>query len=312
MNLSILELIDIVRTETENLDVTELVGIKDEEIIRYLNIAQRQLQSKIVGRSPKEFSIFATLTKTNVADKMYNMPIDCFMRSKITSLWVDNNLQKQTYVHNISPDNDEFCGSICTDYYYTQETPEVGYAIVGNKVYLTGKSLQSNAPKVFYVQTLPELNKTIADIDLITAVDMQGGVISLTPTSDIDPVLLKTYYKYSLVNEEGEQVVKNLRIASYDSLTRQITLSTKNDSEIVTSTEILYLVRGANASTHSDLEPLATDFLTRYAIGKILQRDGSSEYNVHSADLVSLLQEVIDAYSLISDDVMSIPQFPED
>lgn len=312
MNLSIFELIDIVRTETENLDVTETIGIKDLEIIRYLNIAQRQLQSKLVVKSSKEFSIFSTLTKSASTDLMYNMPIDCFMRSKITALWVEGRLKKQVYVHNINVEDSGDCGNICNDFYFGQSSNDSGYAIVGNKVYLTGMRSPASDPKVFYVQSLPELNMPLVEIDLLTSVNLQGGQLPLTVASDVDSTLLKNYYRYSLVDSEGVQTATNIKIQSFDSLTRQIILSNKNDSKIISSTEELYLVRGASSSTHSSMEPLALDYLTRYAVAKLLQRNGSTEYNVHSIDLVSLLAEILEAYSSISDDVMTIPQFPED
>ena len=312
MRYDIEELIDIVRVETENQDVSETIGIKDTEIIRYLNIATRQLQSKIVGRSPKEFSVLTTLeADTSSGRPVYNLPEDSFMRSKVTSLWVDDYLRKQVYVHNISVDsNSSCCGNkTCRDYYCYQYK-EKGYAIVGNKIYLTGDC--EGEVKVFYVKTVPELQKSILKIDPISAVDMQGGILQISSDSSFDSTLIKSARRYCLVDEEGNQVVQNIKIDQYNSTLNQLNLSTSNASNSVTFTGNLYLVRGRNSSTHCEFEPLAQDYITRYAIAKVLQRDGSSEYNVHSADLVALLQEIIDAYTSISDDVMSIPQFPED
>lgn len=315
MRKDIEELIEDVRIQTENLDVSDTIGIQDNEIISHLNVGQRQIQSKIVGKGSKEFSSPVELVEdpSTTSGRVFLMPVNSFMRSKITALWTgDNVLRKQVYAHNITLESGCCSSKTCCDYLCYQFKP-FGYAIVGNRVYLTGGSLNCDEkPKALIVKTVPDLQQPILQVTAPSAVPSQGGLLDVTSNSSFVASEIKRSRRYCLVDEDGIQVAINIKVDSFDSTTNQLILSSSNSEFIINSTQNLTLVRGENSSTHSSLEPLAVDYVVKYAIAKVLQRDGSTEYNVHSADLVSTMQEAVDAYTNISDDVMTIPYFPEE
>jgi len=318
MRYSIQELIDIVRVETENEDVSSSIGIQDKEIIRFINIAQRQIQSKIVSKSEKEYtSIVTLLPDLNTNGRVYSIPQDSFMRARVTSLWVDERLSKQVYINDLKITKLNVATAGCCNtpscYYGCYVHKSQGYAIVANKIYITGSCDVNSQITIAYVKTVPELELPILQVTALTAVDMQGGTLAVDlNASSFNVNLLNTSRVYTLVDEQGVQIVQNIRLGAYNSALGTIPLSANNLPQLITTTENTYLVRGSNSSTHCDVEALAQDFITRYAIAKVLQRDGSSEYNVHSADLVALLNEIVDAYVEAASQIMDIQQFPED
>jgi|GEM_PF-5382203 len=328
------ELLEAVRVETENLDTSEYIGITDKEIVRFLNIAQRQLQSKIVKKSPNEFGKFyfpQEITEEG-AVQVYNMPIDSFMRSKVSSLWLDGCLQKMVYSHNInSYDTSTSCGDCHMNYCQCGgNATECGYTVIGNKIHLTRdtKSYRGckvpDSVRILYCQALPNIEQAAIKFTASSGVNITSGILNVDATFCYDANAISNKYKWTLVDCDGNQVARNVRISDFDTQALTVTLSDSNTTEYLDTSSYgtlasgelpnidLYLVRGFNSSTHCQLEPLAMDYITRYAIIKLLQRDGSSEYQVHSRDLVAMLAEIEEAYSYVTDDIMSIAQFPED
>lgn len=310
MKYSVQELIDIVRVETENEDVSDTIGIQDSEITRFLNIGQRQIQSKVAARSPESYSAIATLTADeNTENRIFSIPNDSYMRSTLDMVWVDGQPKKQVLAHNLNMKsnsccNSNTCGFICYKY------KENGYAIVGNKIHITGHCARESEIKVKYTKVVPELQPALLEISPVTGVNLKGGEFPVDPSVSFDSNKIKPAKRYSLVDSNGDQVATNVKINSYDSSLGLLTFSTQNVDSLLTTTENLYLMEGGNSSNYCFLDPMVQDYITRYAIAKVLQRDGSAEYNVHSIDLVAILNEILDSYSLNAP--TTIPQYDED
>ena len=75
---SINKLIDQIRRQTENEEFdSDNLGIADDEIIRYINDAQYNLQALIVGKHPRAF-VNEVVIPTASGQESYDLPTDCF------------------------------------------------------------------------------------------------------------------------------------------------------------------------------------------------------------------------------------------
>lgn len=310
MKYSVEELVDIVRVETENEDVSDTIGIQDSEIIRYLNIGQRQIQSKVAARSPESYSAIAELTADpNTENRVFSIPTDNYMRSHVDMVWVDGHEKKQVLAHNLNMKrnnccNSSFCNYLCYRY------KEDGYVIVGDKIHITGHCNRYSEIKVKYTKLVPELQKSLLEIIPFAAINLSGGQLPVDISVSFDSSKIKKAKRYSLIDSNGNQIATNIKIDEYDSTLGLLMFSSQNVSQVITTSENIYLLEGGNSSNYCFLDPLVQDYITRYAIAKVLQRDGSAEYQVHSVDLIAILNEIVDSYSINMP--MTIPQFDED
>ena len=79
---SVTRLIEQIRKQTENEEVSDFIGIKDEEFIQYLNDAQYNLQAQIVHQHPRVFMDEAIIQTTSGTER-YDLPSDCFLGNKV-------------------------------------------------------------------------------------------------------------------------------------------------------------------------------------------------------------------------------------
>ena len=78
-------LIDQVRKQTENDEVTEFTGIQDSEFLQYLNDAQHNLQALITQQYPEVFTSEEIIQAVANQEK-YSLPSDCYLGNKITNV----------------------------------------------------------------------------------------------------------------------------------------------------------------------------------------------------------------------------------
>ena len=79
---SVTRLIEQIRRQTENDEVSDFVGIQDEEFIQYLNDAQYNLQAQIVHQHPRVF-IEEAIIQTVSGQERYDLPSNCFLGNKV-------------------------------------------------------------------------------------------------------------------------------------------------------------------------------------------------------------------------------------
>lgn len=302
---SITKLIDQVRAQTENEEVSDFVGIKDQEFIQYLNDAQYNLQAQIVHQHPRVFIKEEILTAVSGQEK-YDLPSDCFLNNK---------------VHNVeySPTGDE-------DDYYVIEEDTIKYrnpGVTGNPVKyirLSGQLLltpqpQSNGTvRINYVKRLPQLDKRCAKIKTQATIATSGDITLVLDndslTTEVDSILEHDYI--CIVDKEGKRIFSNLEISSIaDNVTAtQIILkgmaTTSEDTATIPAGS--FIVGGKDTSTHSQLDTSVERYLIQYAAWKILKRDSSVDSGEAIQELQLMAAEIIKSYAMISDDVQFIPQ----
>lgn len=75
-------IIDQVRKQTENEEVTDFTGIQDSEFIQYINDAQHSLQAAITSQHPRVFVKEKVLPIVSGQEK-YDLPEDCYLKNKV-------------------------------------------------------------------------------------------------------------------------------------------------------------------------------------------------------------------------------------
>ena len=301
---SVTRLIEQIRRQTENDEVSDFVGIKDEEFIQYLNDAQYNLQAQIVHQHPRVF-IDEAIIQTVSGQERYDLPSNCFLGNK---------------VHNVeySPTgNDE-------DYYTLRQTTMKSrssgvdadpsqYIRVAGQILLTPQPTSGGKIRINYVKRLRELDKRKAQVSTQATVDSQNDfVIELNNTSfDTNIEDLRLHDFICIVDKEGNNLVKNIEIDlditntnSSQITCRAHTLDTGESATIPVGS---YIVGGKDTTTHSELGIEVERYLIAYCAWKILKRDSSVDSAEAMQELNLMAQEIVKSYALITDDVQLIP-----
>jgi len=301
---SVTRLIEQIRRQTENEEVSDFIGIKDEEFIQYINDAQYNLQAQIVHQHPRVF-IDEAIIQTVSGQERYDLPSNCFLGNK---------------VHNVeySPTgNDE-------DYYTLRQTTMKSrssgvdadpsqYIRVAGQILLTPQPTSGGKIRINYVKRLRELDKRKAQVSTQATVDSQNDfVIELNNTSfDTNIEDLRLHDFICIVDKEGNNLVKNIEIDlditntnSSQITCRAHTLDTGESATIPVGS---YIVGGKDTTTHSELGIEVERYLIAYCAWKILKRDSSVDSAEAMQELNLMAQEIVKSYALITDDVQLIP-----
>jgi hypothetical protein len=301
---SVTRLIEQIRRQTENEEVSDFIGIKDEEFIQYINDAQYNLQAQIVHQHPRVF-IDEAIIQTVSGQERYDLPSNCFLGNK---------------VHNVeySPTgNDE-------DYYTLRQTTMKSrssgvdadpsqYIRVAGQILLTPQPTSGGKIRINYVKRLRELDKRKAQVSTQATVDSQNDfVLELNNTSfDTNIEDLRLHDFICIVDKEGNNLVKNIEIDlditntnSSQITCRAHTLDTGESATIPVGS---YIVGGKDTTTHSELGIEVERYLIAYCAWKILKRDSSVDSAEAMQELNLMAQEIVKSYALITDDVQLIP-----
>jgi len=290
-------LIEEVREATENQDVSEFIGIKDREILRYFNDAQERLQSEIVKTSPKVFTKEVVLDVTG--ERFYSLPYDIFMGNKITD--VKFRYTPSDEWERLEPD---FVANL-DDIDYYDIRPET-YIRLSGKISLRPRPSRGQV-RITYVCFVPKLDLQRALIDAATVSNGQITALSLDINgADFDELERDSHF--SLVNRHGEIVQDQIKFDDIDVNTGDVTLTSfintdKTDTELVGSRVVI----GKKASTHSQMDEIVERYLMGYVQMKMLQRDGSAEFAIQQQIVLEMEREIVESYGVISDDILHIP-----
>jgi hypothetical protein len=293
-------IINQVRKQTENEDVSDFVGIQDSEFIQYLNDAQHRLQGLILSVHPKVF-LAENVQSVVSGQESYILPSDTYLDNK---------------VHNV-----EYSSTGAEDDYYSLEeatlkkrNPGVDgspshYIRMSGKILLSPQPTGSGKLRVTYAQRVRELDTRKAKVSASATISSSAQwTISLdnaSLTTDTDSLSEHDYI--CVVDKEGNSVVKNIPIAAISSSTLTLEAHTVS-SEDTSILEGHYIVGGKDTTTHGDLPRSVERYLIAYCAWKILKRDSSVDSTEAQTELQGIGQEIVNSYALISDDVQYVPQ----
>lgn len=295
-------LIEDIREASENLDVSDFIGIKDKEILRYLNDAQERLQAQIVKKSQKVF------VKEHIiqcdGSESYELPNDIFLGNKITD--VKYRGSNGIYWERLEP-----------DYVANRDLTDRGYPAVyirlRNKIYLKPQPAFGEI-RLTYVYNVPALDLKRAVVDSATIADGVLTALTLKTDEEIDQDILNKRSYLSIVDPHGNLLEAGIKFDPIDASIQpieQIRLYNGShqleNSTLASIPEGSIVVSGKKSSTHSEFDETVERYLIGYAVMKMLQRDGSQELMTQAQLVQEMEAEILESYALLSDDILMIP-----
>lgn len=290
-------LIDNVREATEEQDINATTGIRDNEVIRFLNQGQNIIFRKIIKESQKLYSK-SVLIPVTPDQKEVEMPPDIYAQNRLMDIkFIYNNIIYQ--VNSASEKEDLYTTRSIPYKYYRRDNkivliPDAGYA--GNL-------------QVTYIYKLPELGLKSASIDSVTTLNNEITSLVFNVTSDVvDSIELNKYTRFSVVDREGRVKMANIKFDFINTGSGEVTITpgfTFLPTESIAAGDTV--IAGPYNSTHSYLESDVEEYIVEYATLKLLQRQGSSEVGVQAQLLLALEADIMAVYNRIEDDIREIP-----
>jgi hypothetical protein len=300
-------LIDDVRDSTENTDVSDTIGIKDGEFLRFLNDAQHRLQNLIVQQHP---SVFLTEYTTPIVanQEAYSLPNKAYMGNKVTQVEYSYNTSGIQYYYPLRPGSlferssgNSFSGIGSPSKYIRK---------AGQILLVPYPSSSNGNLRITYTHKIPKLDLRRGSVASVTLTSNAISALSLNVSSDsVDSTELDKYTRISIVDEEGNVEMSNIKVTGVNASTGVVTIDpafTFDSGETISVGS--YILAGNYSSTHSSLDEFSERYLIAYASLKILQRDSNvTDLQSQQVILAKMEQEIVDAYKEISDDIMEIP-----
>jgi hypothetical protein len=300
-------LIQDVRRETENEEVSETTGISDEEIIRFLNDAQERLQSLIVAAHPKAFTKEVVID-TVVKQTRYELPRDAFLNNKVSNVEYSDSGQDEEF-YPLEP-------IILKRRAVYEGVPSAYYRKAG-AIYLNPLPQRSGAKlRINYCKRLDRLDKRRARVELYT--EGAGNTITelrleTSGNLPIDSASLAEHDYICVVDRRGVPKMRNLPVDAIDTASGVVTLAsgfTFNDGETIDAGD--FIVGGEDTTTHIESTEIELPrnverYLIAYASWKMLKRDSSVDYQEQQQELDVMEADIVNSYGDITDDITLIP-----
>ena len=298
-------LIDDVRLSTENTDFSDTIGIKDTEFLRFLNDGQRRIQNLIVQKHPQVF--LQQKTVSIVANQeAYSLPIDSFLGNKVAQVEFNPESSGVNYFYPLRPGSlfERDSGSSGDPIKYIRKTGQILLVPI--------PSSSIGQLRYNYVQKMPQLalrRGSVSSVTLDSATNTISALALDVSTDTVDTTELDKWTRVSIVDEEGNVKMKNIKVTNVDGSTGTVTVDSSfsyDSGETISAGD--YIVEGSFSSTHVQLDDMVERYLIAYTTFKILQRDSNiTDLQVQQNVLLEMENEIVDSYAEISDDIMEIP-----
>lgn len=300
------KLIEQVRRQTENEDVSSTTGISTEEFIQYLNDGQDRLQSIISSTYPDVFLAEKIITLVS-GTEAYSVPDNMFLDSRIVNVEISLTGQTSDY-YPLRPVQFRNRGT------YESESP-FGYIRKNGQLLINGVYRGSGALlRVTYERALDALDIRRGSITSTTGTPITAITLNSSgPTPDTNELPNITKGDYICVSDkDGNVTAYNVPVTAYDTGTRVITVTshTLASTESITAGDFVTL--GRYSTTHSKLSESCERYLIAYAAWKILKRDSSDDSREQQSELSSMEEDIVKAYADNSRDVEGIPILNEE
>jgi len=305
---SITKLIQMIRKQTENDEVSEYTGIQDSEFIQYINDAQYHLQAAIVNNHPNVF-IKEVIIDAVADQEKYDLPSDCFLGNKVHNVeYSQSGNEEDFYVLEQDTLKSRASG---INGYPARYIRRSGHILLAPEPQAGGKI------RINYVRRLRELTTRKAQVkqlytDTTNTVKLDQST-STTSTFDItldnegfytDFDAIENAETICIIDKNGNSIIDNLEV---NFSTNSIIRCNASDTEVVIPAGS-YIVDAADSTSHSELDISVERFLIAYCAWKILKRDSSVDSTEAMQELQIMQEEIVNSYALITDDVTFIPQ----
>lgn len=288
------------------------LGIIDDEVVEYINEAQRNLQARISLAHPKRF-IKEDFIDLVAEQEEYSLPSDIFLGTRLihvealfTNQAGDYYTLDQRHVKERLPSQ-------------VKATFPNYYIRLGNKIYIQPRPTtnKTNGIRLTYQKTLPKLDIRRG---IITSITNPSGsslteiTLELSPTlgrdTDLPLIAERTIEDFdfiTVVGSDGTIKMDDIPVDDYDSTTGVITITPGFEfgtGESAAAGD--YIVGGRKATTHSELPDTVQRYLIAYAAWKLLKRDSSVDSRDQERELVAMLDEIVDSFSEVDEDQINL------
>lgn len=302
-------IIEAIRDDVENRDVSESIGIADPAFLRHLNDAQQRIYGLIMNKYPSIFTKEVDIP-LDPRNPVVPIPIDAMLGNKIIDVKFSDNSQFNWFSRVHPTTIKDFRGG-------PGGSPRRYYRDNGKLILIPTPSSASMFIRLNYAYKIPQLdlqrgvvgNVVITDQNVITSLQLDVA------NHEVDKTSLDRVKKFTVVDSDGIVKAANLRYYNLNASTgiidfvdpssgRPNTFQLK-PGESIEPGDIICM--GPYSSTHTMLDEYVERYLIAYTSFKILQREGSVEVNTQYSVLTQMEAEIVDTYSDISDDIMEIP-----
>ena len=218
MSRYIRHLIDDVRESTENTDVSDTIGIKDMEFLRFLNDAQHRIQNLIIQKHP---SIFLTEYTTAVVgdQESYSIPTRAFMGNKITQVEYSANTTGTDNFIPLRP------GSLYERNSGAEGTPIKYIRKAGAFLLVPVPNSSTGQLRVTYTHRLPKLDLKRGSVGAVTLGTSTITTLTMDVSTDtVDSTELDKFTRLSIVDEEGTVKMANIKYTAISAATGVVTV----------------------------------------------------------------------------------------
>lgn len=289
-------LIDQVRKQTENEEVTDFTGIQDSEFLQYLNDAQHNLQALITQKCPDVFTAEKVIQAVKGQEK-YDIPSDCYLHNKITNVEYSSTGKEEDY-YVVEQDS------------LKRRTPGVSSAPIryirqDGQILLSPQPQSSGKIRITYIKRIKELDLRRAEIIADPSPNSEGswGISAKT----VDVASLQEHEYICIVDKRGNTIAKNIPLKSVsDTLIVAEAHSLSEEDSTIKSGH--FIVGGQDSNSHGDFDRSVERYMISYCAWKILKRDSSIDSTEAVQELSMMAREIVESYAAVSDDVRLIPE----
>lgn len=292
-------IINQVRKQTENEEVTDFTGIQDSEFIQYINDAQHSLQAAITAQHPRVFIKEKVIDIVNSQEK-YDLPEDCYLKNKVFNVeYSPSGLEEDYYTLEEETIKSRVPG--------VQGSP-VRYTRLSGQILLIPQATKGKL-RINYVRRVRELDLRRAKV-LSNATVSSSGTWSIAldnSTFLTDTESLQEHEEVCVIDKKGNIIARNLPVSGVSPtlLTMEAHVSDSEDTAIQANH---FIVGGGNTSSHGEFDDSVERYIIAYCAWKILKRDSSVDSQEAQAELSIMLNDIVKSYAMVSDDVQYIPQ----
>lgn len=298
------KLIDQVRKQTENEEVSATVGISDSEFLQYLNDAQDRLQSVVEATHPAAFVKEKILIAPKDQEK-YDLPVDAYKKNAITTVEYSPSSSDDDYYHLEQIGLKSRATSI-------QGFP-TSYIRRSGSILLQPRPQSAGLLRLNYVKRINRLDKRRGRVavSVLNTTNRTITSLELDPASSnpvLDASTLNSENYICIVDRDGKILMANIPIESVNAATGVVTVSAGYTYDLDETLPVgAYAVSGQDTSTHSEFPRMAERYLISYASWKILKRDSSVDYQEQQDELLAMETDIINSFADIDDDVKYVP-----
>lgn len=294
-------LINQIRRQTENVEFTQNTGIQNDEILQYLNDGQVDMQAAISLQHPQVFQ------QEKVIDivpnqEAYAIPDDAFLGNRVDLVEYSHTGNARDYWGlKAGRLPERINGQVFT-------TPSF-YIRRSGALLLQPPPIETNGKiRVTYQKTIPTLDIQRGLVGSVTLATDTITALTLDTTVEIDAQALEEEGYITVVDKDGVVKMRRIPVLDVDQNTGVVTIDpsfTFQSGETIAVGDVV--LRGREATTHSQLSDICERYLLQYGVWKVLKRDSSTDSPEASMELSALKDSIVASFAEPDGDVQYVP-----